>query len=373
MKVAIVAGGVPTSANSLNGIFEFDQAMALAQNGHDVAYFSIDTHSIRHRRNLRMKEYWRNGVHVFESHFPLGRVPKWLTISIGSIIIKKQFERAYGNDGAPDVVHGHFAIPALQASKICREMEIPLVYTEHCSLVLKGDPDYLRLLAKVSEEAAETIAVSGALASMMNDMLGIESTTVYNMVDNIYFDIHREAKTNCKPFRFVSVGSLIPRKGQGHLIRAFASMKHSDCVLSIVGDGPLREELMDAARSCGVEDRVFFAGQLGREGVAAEMACSDCFVLSSQRETFGVVYAEALASGLPVIATRCGGPEDFISSECGILVDVGDVDALSSAMDAMFDETFPSIRLRKKAESEFSSSAIASQLSSIYQKAVSHG
>ena len=87
---------------------------------------------------------------------------------------------------------------------------------------------------------------------------------------------------------------------------------------------------------------------------------------------FGVAYAEALCAGLPVISTKCGGPEDFITPECGVLVPVDDVKALVEAMDEVFsrEASFNEAFLREYAYNSFSPEAIAAELISVYDGAV---
>lgn len=98
------------------------------------------------------------------------------------------------------------------------------------------------------------------------------------------------------------------------------------------------------------------------------MAACDCFVLPSRYETFGVVYIEAMASGKPVIATACGGPDDFVTQENGLLVPVGEVSALARAMQQMMTSRhqYDSDKIRESVQSRFSSQAIAGQLEQIY-------
>ena len=72
--------------------------------------------------------------------------------------------------------------------------------------------------------------------------------------------------------------------------------------------------------------------------VSSILAHADIFVLASRKETFGIVYVEAMAKGLPVIATKCGGPEEFVNKENGILVPVDNVEELSKAMLLMYKE-----------------------------------
>ena len=107
------------------------------------------------------------------------------------------------------------------------------------------------------------------------------------------------------------------------LLHAFAAL-HGEPRLIIFGDGPESGALRALCAELGLYSRVSFRGHCPREELAEAYAAADCFVLASRSETFGVAYIEAMAAGLPVIATRCGGPEDFVTEENGILIPVDD-------------------------------------------------
>jgi len=101
-------------------------------------------------------------------------------------------------------------------------------------------------------------------------------------------------------------------------------------VLVMVGDGPDRYAAEDEARRLGIADSVFFLGKI--ETVAPILAGADLFLLPSASESFGLSALEALASGVPVIATRTGGlPEVVEEDRTGVLCAVGDVDGMASA------------------------------------------
>ena len=107
-----------------------------------------------------------------------------------------------------------------------------------------------------------------------------------------------------------------------------------------------------------------------REEVAREMNRCHVFVLPSRYETFGVVYAEALACGIPVIGTATGGPDAFVNQHNGILTEVGDVEQLTRAMLHMAENRrqYPPEALRQAVVDQFSMEAVARQLMEIYQK-----
>jgi glycosyltransferase involved in cell wall biosynthesis len=119
-----------------------------------------------------------------------------------------------------------------------------------------------------------------------------------------------------KTIRVVSVGSMIKRKGYDVLIAALAQMNHGDRVhIRVAGDGPELKVLRDQATHCRVAERIEFVGALDPERVPAFLKDSDLFVLPSRSEGRPNSVVEALASGLPVIASRIPGVEELVFPE----------------------------------------------------------
>lgn len=135
-----------------------------------------------------------------------------------------------------------------------------------------------------------------------------------------------------KHFVWLAVGRLEPQKDYPTLLQAFAHLREGNHVLLIAGEGRLRKELEDLAASLGIAERVRFLGP--RRDIPALMNAADAFVLSSRWEGFGLVVAEAMACGLPVVATDSGGPREIVGcSGAGLLVPPGDPLALARAME----------------------------------------
>ncbi|MFN7925807.1 MAG: glycosyltransferase family 4 protein [Bryobacteraceae bacterium] len=136
-------------------------------------------------------------------------------------------------------------------------------------------------------------------------------------------------------FVAVSVGRMVPGKGQEHLIAAMPALIRNEprAVLVLAGDGPLRPRLEARARSLGAGDRVIFTGQLDTARVAAWLGAADVFCLCSDYENYSNAVLEAMASGLPVVATRVGGfPLQVREGESGLLVAPGDVATLAESL-----------------------------------------
>ncbi|MGF1465489.1 MAG: glycosyltransferase family 4 protein [Sandaracinaceae bacterium] len=123
-----------------------------------------------------------------------------------------------------------------------------------------------------------------------------------------------------EPARFAFLGRLIPLKGVDIAIEALAKMRHADARLTVVGDGPSREEWEGLARRLGLEDRVTFTGWLKQAEAAIHLRDADALLMPSLHESGGNVVLEAMATSVPVIAVDWGGPADYVSDACGFLV-----------------------------------------------------
>jgi glycosyltransferase involved in cell wall biosynthesis len=166
----------------------------------------------------------------------------------------------------------------------------------------------------------------------------------------------------------------VERKGLDTLIRALAQLEPGRFQLEIVGDGPARESLRELAVSLGVAEEVRFLGSLDRAEVAERYREADLFTLPSTAESFGNVFAEALASGLPVVATQVGGIPDLVEHGInGLLVAPGDPAGLAQAIRYLGSD--PEIRRqmgqrnRAKAEAALDWGQVTSRYLSIYETA----
>jgi glycosyltransferase involved in cell wall biosynthesis len=137
------------------------------------------------------------------------------------------------------------------------------------------------------------------------------------------------------PFIFFWAGRLEHVKGIDLLIEAARILKEKgqdNFFIRLAGKGSLREQLEQLSRESGVSDVLHFLGRISREEMQKEMQMSSCFVLPTRYEAFGAVLIEAMATGLPVIATRSGGPDSIVTPETGMLIDSENPEQLASAM-----------------------------------------
>jgi len=146
------------------------------------------------------------------------------------------------------------------------------------------------------------------------------------------------------PPRILCVAHLYPRKGVDTLLRAFARLT-TDALLRIVGAGPEGERLEHLAHDLNIANRVHFLGHLPFAALVAEYRNAAIFALPTEQEGFGIVFLEAMASSLPIIATRVAAvPEVVGDGVTGLLVDPGDEMALAQALEQLLRD--PALRSR---------------------------
>jgi glycosyltransferase involved in cell wall biosynthesis len=138
------------------------------------------------------------------------------------------------------------------------------------------------------------------------------------------------------------VASLTPRKGHDVLFRALASIPFRGwrltCVGSVDRHQAMAEQLRALARTLDLEDHISFAGEADGSRLEAHYASADVFVLPTLYEGYGMVIAEALAHGLPVISTQTGAIAELVGEQAGIVVSPGDERALASALSRVLDD-----------------------------------
>jgi glycosyltransferase involved in cell wall biosynthesis len=134
----------------------------------------------------------------------------------------------------------------------------------------------------------------------------------------------------------LSVGAVHPGKGHDRLIEALAAVEdrswHLTCAGSLTHDPKTADRLREIVAQLELADHVSFVGDLDRQALAARYDAADVFVLATRQETYGMAVAEALAHGVPVIATTTGAIPDLVGDEAGILVAVDDTAALVAAL-----------------------------------------
>lgn len=287
-----------------------------------------------------------------------------------------------------DAVHIFFSLPTGALLPFLNLRGVPVVVSLRGSDVPGYDPYNLgmqrahRLLRPLTRwiwrRADRVVAVCESLGRLTSRTCpGLAYTVVPNGVDLTLFHPEGSGRRGLPGrLRCLAVARLVERKGLGDLIRAFAQLERGRFELEIVGDGPDVGVLRDLAAGLGVGQEVRFLGSLDREGVAQRYREADLFTLPSSAEAFGNVFAEALASGLPIVGSDVGGiPELVEHGTNGLLVPPGDPHALARAINYLGRD--PELRAemsrrnRAKAEATLEWAQVTKRYLSIYE-AVMH-
>jgi len=284
------------------------------------------------------------------------------------------------NYGRPDIIHVHSTIMSGVAAKIIWERDgIPFIVSEHSSAYARGQipSEGIDIARSVIEQASEKFAVSNPFCRILEKSLGLPANSyraMPNMVDQSFLEQPLSNKKG-RQRRLLHISFLDRNKNVQLILQAFcrAFAGDTDFNLTIGGDGPERPSLIALAKSLRIEGQVHFPGKLTRDEVRREMAAADAFLLSSDHETFGIVLIEAMAMGVPVVATCCGGPEDIVTSETGIIVPRNDLPAYTAAMTNVVKERsrWNAEKIRAICVAEYGAKAITARWLKTYQLVVS--
>lgn len=374
MKVLVVARGYPQPHNNMLGMFELDQAIALKNAGHQVAYAAVDIRSIRRKRKLGYNHFTDpNGIEVFEMNWPVGGIQQDVANYLCSMCFAKLYPNIQKEFGTPDIIHAHFLKIGTAAMSVCRKNNIPLILTEHSSYLNKTglSKSVYRRAVTTYNSCSALISVSHPLAENIKSVTGFDSIVIHNIA-NVGEGKRVLKKPDNKTTLFVAAGNLLPRKGFDTLLRAFvrAHETYEDIRLDIYGEGVERSNLEELITELSLDSCVSLKGRYNKKDLDVLFENAVAFVLASRAETFGVVYIEAMSLGLPVIATRCGGPEDFVKDNNGYLVEVDNIDQLADAIIQMKENWryFDRDEIAHYAHAHFSSEMIAGQITDVYHR-----
>ncbi|WP_163195287.1 glycosyltransferase family 4 protein [Clostridium thermarum] len=384
LHVLVIPSWYPTAENEISGSFFKEQSEALLDLGMKVGVIYPE---IRPISNFSLKGFWvnhfqirtyeENGINVIRMHgwnkFP--KLPEregryWITQAL------KLFDIYVEKFGMPDIIHAHSALwGGYAACLISQKYDIPYVVTEHSSaFVLRNIEEWRAAYAvKAFEGAAAVLAVSKFFADSLKHYTDRVIGVIPNMVDTgLFHPAEGDRAQASEGFQFCSVAGLNKNKGMDLVIRAFAqAFEHQPHIkLAVGGKGPELQNLKDLIAEKHLEHRVTLLGPLSRSEVSRLMQESQCFVLASQYETFGVVVIEALASGLPVVSTRCGGPEEVVKEGLGLLVEKDDAGALARGMKIIYDNyrTYDRAYIRAYAANNYGRDMVVKKLENVYRE-----
>lgn len=369
MSVAIITNVYPDEYGNMKGIFVHNQAKAIKQYK-DVIVLFLDFRSVRRKRPVGLTKYKYEGVRVYRYSLPTGPIYSFI-YKMTPFLIHKLYKCVKKTGDSIDLVHAHFWRAGIAAMYLKSKYKIPYVITEHGSDILNHEMSDIEqnIAMNVYKSANAIVAVSSALAKKMKKIAPeIDINIIPNVVPMYMYD---DNHITHDVFRFISVGNLVRSKRFDLTINAFIELKkkYDTVELYIVGGGPLERELKELSKN-QLNRSIFFLGKMNNKELARKYSEMDCLVLPSDFETFGVTYIEANARGLPVIATKCGGPEEIvIPGENGELINVDDLLQLTEAMERIFNnnDKYDSYVISNVSKSKYGEKAIGKKIVEVYE------
>ncbi len=349
LRVLLLSSWYPDGGDRVSGVFVQDQATVLSR---------VAEVRVLHPRATSLHRWLRGqagpaaradveGPVTVHRTRAVAATPRLARLAHGAALraAARGIERILRSGWRPDVLHAHVVLPAgLAAAAAGARHGIPVLLTEHSGpFRVHLEPPWRKAATeRALFGARRVLAVSPSLAGEIRAAFpALAPEVVGNVVrDDLFTPAPESAAAGApasgpgaadRPPTLLCVAALVPGKGVGVLLDAFAALA-AEARLVVVGEGPERAALESRARALGVAERVRFAAGLDRVGLRDAMRACDVFVLPSLHESFGLVAAEALACGRPVVATRCGGPEFVVAENCGTLVAPGDAAALADAL-----------------------------------------
>ncbi len=368
MKILMIPSWYGTKTAPLLGSFYKEQAEELAARGHDVAVLYAEVGGSFRPADNGLTHTVVNGVNTYvwvrpnlTPRFERGRC--WQRTAM----YRKLYKMLQKTWGRPDVVNLRSSLQGYEAVTLCREQNLPLFFMEHSSFVVtEGEGSAARRRLQTVMEAAQVNACVGSI--LMNVLRPIDENTrlIPDFVDERRFAIGEKSDKG-ETFTFAAMGQLRPIKGHDTLIRAFARLQQltdRPTCLRIAGTGGLREYLQGIIDAEGLTDSCQLVGAIPRDKVKNFMNDCDCFICSSRTEMLSCVLHECAACGRPAIGTTCGGPQDIITEQSGMLVPVDDVEAMAQAMLTMLDKaaTYDREEIRRSIVARFGRDTVCDAL-----------
>jgi glycosyltransferase involved in cell wall biosynthesis len=290
-----------------------------------------------------------------------------------------------------DIVHGHDWLTVRAMTQAKNRHHRPVVMTVHATefgrcgnRLFDGASKRIRDIEWEGTYAADrVICVSGVLRKEVHELYAVpmdKMDVVYNGVDVGRFDnrvdsqaVRRRYDVGVDDPAVLFAGRMTSQKGPDLLLDAVPGLRrhHASARFIFAGDGDMREDLEHRAQMMGVAPAICFLGhQTGRDLLglfkAADMVC-----VPSRNEPFGIVILEAWSARKPVVATRNGGPAEFIRHEDTGVTVAADHESIGQGVDAVLSDRTYGRRLgrngRREAESHFTWDVIAGQTEEVYQ------
>jgi len=389
-KILFLASWYPSRVNKVLGIFVKRKAEAMTRLCDVALIYVVDDISLKNK-TYDLETSTEKNVLTVRVYF------KKSTNKIANLILYNiRYLKSYyfgwrkvkSKWGKPDLIHANVIDRSGYVALLFKLIKgINFVITEHST----PDIDYLkgittstkiplRFLKKIVVKKCSFLNVDSHPSLDYLRKAGFKGNfgVIPNIVelDERYLSLKQSTLPKLKKSA-IHISILNKRKNVADIIRAIASihndMKRTDFTFNIIGEGSEKENLIKLADELGVLNKcVFFHGLVLEERKLELLNNADFHILNSDDEGFSVVTAEAILYSIPVIATKCGGPEDFVNETTGILIERRNLDDLKKVILFMLDNSwkYDKTKLHEFGKSMFSPEVISSKTYEAYKNSI---
>lgn len=337
MKILVLTHEFPPVGGG-GGRVAQDIASGLSQRGHELHILTAHLDGLSDEEMLngvRIQRVARRRREAFRAKFTDMARYDWAALTEGLRLV-----RAW----QPDLIHAHFAVPAgAVALALSKLTGVPYVLTAHLGDVPGALPEktsaWFRWLYPLTPPiwrgAARVAAVSEFTRQLALKHYPVPIDVILNGMDLKSLPAHQPLIHRAAP-HIVFAGRFVQQKNPQHLIDSLKRLQHLPWTCTMLGDGPLLEQVRETVRSCGLEERIHFHGWVTPEDVLAAFAQGDILVLPSRSEGLSVVGVQALGMGLALVLSDAGGNRELVHhGQNGFLFPTGNLDALQTALQTL--------------------------------------
>lgn len=372
INVLVLPALFPEEGNNSKGIFVLDYIEAILP----FASVKVFTMQLYGKQQGIFKENY-NGIEVhrlvISNKKPTNPVSKL-------VLYLKWFKHgvAYAKTICNDVNIMHVHNSALYgniAYELNKALHIPYVITEHTGPFSKisGNKVLRKFAKRAWKKCSALMTVSDDLAMQIktSGMNAPQTITTYNPVNTNLFSLCAETEKN-RTITFAS--RLEDYKGGLRVAKAFQKITNDfpEWKLVIMGDGNEKNKIEEFIKNNSLQNKISLTGEFNKKLMHTQFSKSSFFVFPSEHETFGLVVAEAMSSGLPVIVGNETAPKEVVEKDCGILVSPNNVDEIAAALKQMITgrTKYNSEKIRSSIVTRFGFEVFGKRLKKIYNNSI---
>ena len=369
-------GRVVTRKTPNGGIFMLNQAKLLSKHFQKVSFLSTGhiEFSDFFKRDYYPKIEKIDDLIIWRSYNKHWFPRRYLSYKYQKHIYTKQaisqFKKYITKHGKPDIIHAHnIVFSGIVAQKIQNIYKIPFVVTEHSSAFYMNvySKSFLKKITRDIKDCDLISTVSPSNSEVLKKFFLKKTFILTNMVEDFF--TFRNINLNSR-FQFICVANLIPMKNVISVIEAFNIVsKTYDVGLTLVGKGPLRNEINDLILKLDIQSEVELIEYLPPKELSKKLSTSNCLILNSDYETFGVAVIEGLACGLPVIVSDKVGSNFFINSSNGLVIQNRNTNQLIDSMKSiiMNYNNYDRKKISEESKNRFGKQAFMKNLLKLYE------